>query len=122
MSCELPVTARVCAPHSLDILPGWVDLPGPGPGVGVAPGAVAAARFACLYAGPAATRGVPPPPREALCIGRADRPRPAHESRDAGRLGAGTASRRRRRPGGERILSCAGAQRERWGREGGLSH
>src|SRR5215813_8894446 len=60
MSCEPPITVRVRAPHGLDILPGWVDLSGPGPGVVVATFAVAAARFAWLYAGLAATRGFAP--------------------------------------------------------------
>src|SRR5262249_17555519 len=88
----------------------------------VAPCAVAATRFAWIYAGLAATRGFAPRSRETLYISGADRPRPAHQPRDTGRLGAGTASRRRRRPGGERILSRAGAQSQRWGGKRFLSH
>src|SRR5215472_16659344 len=122
MSCEPPITARIRAPPGLDILPGWVDLSSPGPGVVVATFAVAAARFARLYAGLAATRGFTPRARQTLYLSGADRPRPAHQPRDTGRLGAGTASRRRRRPGGERILSPAGPQRQRWGEQGDLSH
>src|SRR5262249_32339151 len=113
MSCEPPVTVRVRAPHGLDILPGWVDPSGHGPGVVVATFPVAAARFAQLYAGLAATRGFAPRARETLYLSGADRPRPAHQPRDTGCLGAGAASRRRRRPGGERILSRAGTQRQR---------
>src|SRR3989449_8326146 len=108
--------------NGLDILPGWVDLSGPGPGVCVATSAVAATGLARLYAGTAATRGCASCPRATLYIGGVDRPRPAHEPRDPGRLGAGTASRRRRRPGGERILSRAGTQRQRWGEQGDISH
>src|SRR6266446_10207066 len=122
MSCEPPVTIRIRVPHGLDILPGWVDLSGPGPGVGVATCAVAATRFAQLYAGLAATRGFTPRARETLYLSGADRPRPAHEPRDTGRLGAGKASRRRRRPGRKRILSRAGAQRQHWGGKRFLSH
>src|SRR5215510_5606001 len=122
MSCELPVTIRIRAPHGLDILPGWVDLSGPGPGVVVATCAVAAARFARLYAGLTATRGFAPRSRETLYISGADRPRPAHQPRDTGRLGAGTASSGSCRPGGERILSRAGTQRQRWGEQRDISH
>src|SRR5262252_6355624 len=117
MSCELPVTIPIRAPHGLDILPGGVARSGPGPGVVFATCAVAAAGFAWIYAGLAATRGVAPRSRETLYLSGADRPRPAHQPRDAGRLGAGTASGGRRRPGGERILSCAGTQRKRWGEQ-----
>src|SRR5262245_44642097 len=122
MSCEPPITVRIHAPHGLDILPGWVDLSGPGPGVVVATFAVAAARFAWIYAGLTATRGFAPRARETLYLSGADRPRPAHEPRDAGRLGAGATSGGSRRPGGERILSCAGTQRQRWGEQGDISH
>src|SRR5262249_16916590 len=103
-------------------LPGWVGLAGHGPGVVIAPSAVATARFAWIYAGLAAIRGFAPRPRATLCLSGADRPRPAHQPRDARRLGAGTASRRRRRLGGERILSRTGPQRQRWGEPGDLSH
>src|SRR5712691_11482817 len=89
MSCEPPVTIRIRVPPGLDILPRWVDLSGPGPGVCVATSAVAATGLARLYAGLAATRGVAPRSRETLYIGGVDRPRPAHEPRDTGRLGAG---------------------------------
>src|SRR5262249_21480653 len=122
MSCEPPITVRIHAPHGLDILHGWMDLSGPGPGVVVATSAMAAARFAWLYAGLTATRGFAPRPRATLYLGGADRPRPAHQPRDTGRLGAGTASGRRRRPGGERILSRTGTQRHRWGEQGDLCH
>src|SRR5215831_2419233 len=103
MSCEPPVPLRMCASHGLDSLPGWVDLSGPGPGVGVARCAVAAARFAWVYAGLAATRGFASRARETLYTSGADRPRSAHEPRDTGRLGAGAASGGSRRPSGERI-------------------
>src|SRR5262249_47780058 len=122
MSCEPPITARIRAPHGLDILPGWVDLSGHGPGVVVATFAVAAARFAWIYARLAATRGFAPRARETLYLSGADRPRLAAQPRDAGRLGAGTASGGSRWPGGERILSRAGTQRQRWGEQGDISH
>src|SRR2546427_11841717 len=101
MSCEPPVTVRVRAPHGLDILPRWVDLSGPGPGVCVATSAVAATGLARLYAGTAATRGCASCPRATLYIGGVDRPRPAHETRDTGRLGTGTESGREPRAGEE---------------------
>src|SRR5215470_2909453 len=122
MSCEPPVTVCVWALYGLDSLPRWVDLSGPGPGVVVATFAVAAARCARLYASLAATRGFTPRARQTLYLSGADRPRPAYQPRDAGRLGAGTASGGSRRPGGERILSRAGTQRQRWGEQGDLSH
>src|SRR5262245_9942553 len=122
MSCEPSVTICVRAPRDLDILPGWVDHSGPGPGVGIATCAVATARFAWVHAGLAATRGFAPRSRETLYISRADRPRPAYEPRDAGRLGAGAASGRSRRLGGERILSRAGTQRQRWGEQRDISY
>src|SRR5262245_20799422 len=122
MHCEPPITARIRVPPGLDILPRRVDLSGPGPGVVVATFAVAAARFARLYASLTATRGFTPRARQTLYLSGADRPRPAYQPRDAGRLGAGATSGGSRRPGGERILSRAGTQRQRWGEQGDLSH